>query len=246
MLHVGRVGSTVICDMLRRHGEIDCLGELWNREHSHIQSSTGFEDYERSPDPYFPLKRRMLRHPRRMLLFEIKFLAEHHLKMLADDIDDYVRTVTRLGVTRFIILERRNLLRRAISGQILRESGVSHLKTGQRAEAQKTRLDLAAVPLGHVKIPLEDFFRRVGHGYAEARRATADWPTLDLVYEDDVMNDPRVAYEKCCTFLGVAPLEIQPRLARTNPQPLTEILENRDEVERALRKMDSEWMLTAP
>ena len=123
MLHVGRVGSTVICDMLRRHGEIDCLGELWNREHSHIHSRTGFNDYERSPDPYFPLKRRMLRHPRRMLLFEIKFLAEHHLKMLADDIDDYVRTVTRLGVTRFIILERRNLLRRAISGQILRESG---------------------------------------------------------------------------------------------------------------------------
>lgn len=246
MLHVGRVGSTVICDMLKQHLEIHSLGEIWNRKHSRLHLSAGFNDYVRSRDPYRPLKRQMLRHSRLKLVFEIKFLPEHHLKMLADDIEQYVHAVTRLGVTKFILLERRNLLRRAVSGQILRRSGISHVKSGQEFQTPKILLDLEAVPLGHAFVPLETFFERIRDGYAEARRATSEWPTLELVYEEDVMSDPRVAYKKCCAFIGVEPAEIEPRLARTNPQPLTEILENCAEVARALENTHNEWMLTAP
>jgi hypothetical protein len=245
MLHVGRVGSTVLADMLGQHDNIASCGEIWNTEHDRILHETGFVDFRVPADPFFPLKRRLAKTPHLTALFEIKFLPAHHMKMLGTTIDAFVDEVTGFGVDKFIVLERRNLLRRALSGKVLRNTGVTHVKPGEAVRPNRIRFDVENVPLGHLNLPLDEFIRHVRQGYAEARRATASYPTLNLCYEDDVMGDPRLAYRKCCDFLDVEPMEIAPRLGRTNPFGFADMLENPEQVAEKLRKTGDEWMLTS-
>jgi hypothetical protein len=245
ILHVGRVGSTVLADMLGRHPQIKSVGEIWNREHDKILAATKFENHKLSQDPFFPLKEKLVKSRRKILVFEIKFLHAHHMKMLGVDIDGFVNKMTQLGVGKFIILDRKNLLRRAISGVNLRESGVSHLKAGEVAQKKKKEFDVDSVPLGNLNVPLDDFIQHVRAGYADARRATSGYPKLELTYEDDLMNDPTVGYKKCCEFIGVTPKGETARLERTNPYPLIETLSNPEQVAAKLRVTGDEWMLHA-
>lgn len=76
---------------------------------------------------------------------------------------------------------------------------------------------------------------------AEARQRGERW--LHLVYEDDIEQSPKVAYEKVCEFLGVKAIEVEYRLQRLNPQPLSEIIENFDEVREYLSGTRYEAML---
>ena len=76
---------------------------------------------------------------------------------------------------------------------------------------------------------------------AEARQRGERW--LHLVYEDDIEQSPKVAYEKVCAFLGVEVFEVEYRLQRLNPKPLSQIIENFDEVREHLSGTRYEEML---
>ena len=75
----------------------------------------------------------------------------------------------------------------------------------------------------------------------EARQRGERW--LHLVYEDDIEQSPKVAYEKVCEFLGVEAVEVECLYQRINTAPLSEIIENYDEVREYLRGTRYEAML---
>ena len=66
---------------------------------------------------------------------------------------------------------------------------------------------------------------------------------LQLIYEDDVLPDPRVALQKACAFLGLDAVDLPVRHGRTTPQALADVVDNFPEVRRALEGTAFEWML---
>ena len=66
---------------------------------------------------------------------------------------------------------------------------------------------------------------------------------LHLVYEEDVEDDPALAYRQVCDLIGVASESIESRLGRTGAAPLTSLLTNFDEIAELLTGTEYEWML---
>ena len=66
---------------------------------------------------------------------------------------------------------------------------------------------------------------------------------LKLYYEDDIQIDPKLAYIKICTFLGVSPMKLDVPLKRTNPYQIESMVINFSELEVYLKNSPYEWML---
>ena len=66
---------------------------------------------------------------------------------------------------------------------------------------------------------------------------------LTLEYEDDILGNPRVAYEKTCEFLGIRPDGFAPDLAGINPFGVADMIENFQESEKCLSGTRFAWML---
>ena len=64
-----------------------------------------------------------------------------------------------------------------------------------------------------------------------------------LSYEDDILPDPKIAYEKVCGFLDLEVRNPKVNLRRTNPFDIHEIVENYAELEKTLKNTKYEWML---
>lgn len=279
MLHLGRVGSQVVGNLLDQHSKIRWLSEVFN-EH-HIGHWTR---YYQTSDPAEQLRFHMASAGLKVVGFETNFAPTHDLKRLDMSLESYARLLRDLGFTHIIILERRNHLRRYVSVKIGMRRGKWHDNAAKGTEGNakgKTEAPGAADPREAapgavdsadgrsarekpskkepIRIPTEgityhtrtgervftikeliDFYRGL---YDEARAQFVDH--LGLTYEDDIENDPRVAYTKVCRFIGVEPEDPDVTLRRTSPEPLHTLIENFDEVEAALKGTEHEWMLNA-
>jgi hypothetical protein len=151
-----------------------------------------------------------------------------------------VRRFTDAGVTHFISLVRENYLRRYISFLVALKSGVWHT---HRREAGPTRvsIDLQNVSDPEVGFDGGTLHAALDHYYermmVDWRSALAPMNTLHLSYEADVAAGPERAFRKVRDFLG-ADASIKPgayEQVRQNIWPLRDLIENFDEVERALR-----------
>lgn len=243
MLHVGRVGSTVLADMLGRHPELAACGEIYHAEWERILHENFFAGYRIGAAPYHPIRRSVLKTGKRTPIYEVKFLPTQHMRMMAPSLPQLIEDLQALGTRKFLILERRNSLRRAISVQAIIDSGVTHVRGADKPGRKTVHIDVASVPIDGAYVTLLEYCDQIAEAYQEVRRLTAGCATLSLSYEEDIMRDPGIAYHKCCDFLGVTPAEIPPRLSRTNPDPVSESISNFDEVAAALRGTRHEWML---
>jgi hypothetical protein len=235
MLHPGRCGSTVVAEMLGDHPRVQWAGEIFEGVPWHSPTPADVTAYvERSSyatlAPYYG--------------FETKYLPHHHLS--ADGIDmelaDYLELLRRLHFSKFILLHRRNYLRRAVSAAVARAQGEWHAKVAP-AEPTRVHVDVNAFQTGNCKEPLVDLFRRMDDAFSLARRLLEGDHLLQLEYEDDVLDDPTVAYQKVCRFLGIEPLKARIKLQRTNPFPYDALIDNFDEVSVVLRDTPYAWML---
>lgn len=173
----------------------------------------------------------------------MKYLWSHHLRVLGVDLDDLVDALERGGTERWVLLHRRNYLRRVVSGAVGRERGSYHQRRADGpAELVQVTLDLDDVPFGP-GAPLLDVFDELARGERELGELLAGRDTLWLTYEDDIEQDPRRAYERACEFLGLPVQDVDVRLRRTTPFPLSAVVSNLDEVRRALDGTRYAWML---
>lgn len=243
MFHLGRCGSTVLGRMLDQHPGLTWGGELYEGPTRDAPAWTGGSSrWARSRffphDPVGFLQKSLETAPG-AFGFEVK---PYHLRLNGIELDQYLTGVTALDVDRFLLLSRRNHLRKVVSSLTARRAGRYHRKSGGAARSTRLAIDCSAVRLDNQERSLKDFFRSWEAELDEIRRAMSGRHFLELRYEDDVEQDPRRAYDRILAFLELDPFPAQVTLARTTPFPLADIVTNLTEVLSHLSGTPWEWM----
>ena len=128
MIHNGRVGSTVLADLLSRHPDVQWDGELFVRRglyYKHFRNR-----------PYEFLKLRSRQTLTTYYGFEIKGMSRQHLKseILDSELQDFIDYLKGHGFNRFIVLKRKNYIRQYISLLRAREMNIKHTNKPLKAE----------------------------------------------------------------------------------------------------------------
>ena len=67
---------------------------------------------------------------------------------------------------------------------------------------------------------------------------------LELVYEDQIESDPRIAYRDVCGFLDLPCVDVDLRQRKINLGRLPELIANFDDVRQCLSPTRFAWMLS--
>ena len=115
-------------------------------------------------------------------------------------------------------------------------------KTAQSHIDQQTKKSLTQIYLNPDKLTIalkryQDFYQQL-----ETLKSN-DY--LWLSYEEDILNDPQVAFEKVSNFLDLELIKPTIYLGKTNPEPLSTIIINFVEISSFLKNSNSEWMLSS-
>lgn len=237
--HIGRSGSTVLGDLLNQHAAIQWLGEVY--EWPEFKGTTA------APGPGSELVRRLrTRLPtadRAVAGIEAKFYHLHdHGIPLHEFVTELRDELGAGGRCRWIVLRRKNYLRKVVSSLVARQRGQWFARPGQAVQPVSIAIDPARVCIDGDVQPLVDYFRDWDAQFDQLDAELAAQNPLQLTYEDDIEPDPRIAYTKVCGFLGLEPGTPDVRYRRTTPQPLAEIVTTLDAVRRALADSPYQWM----
>ena len=246
LVHTGRTGSTVLANMLRVHPELYWDDETLGRRtrwfmNEHPNAHLGPRPAQ---SPVGEVARRFWRASGSRFGFEVKPM--HLMAFGLTDLPASDRFFDRLGVTHRIGLVRRNLLRRLISSERFAVQGLTHQKVTSSSETRKPfELSLDAMHSYAGKpLTLEEALREA-QAAAEVVPRLCGPDTLQLVYEDDIQNDPRVAYQKVVDHLGLPSTDPEVSLRRTNVGSLDDIVANAEAIRARLRGTEWAWMCEA-
>lgn len=224
-------------DLLNQHSAIRWHGEIFFECEGKPDAETRFD----------PIMRALVRRTvPRIAGYEIKGLACQHPGLMRRDLPGMLAAMKDYGLRNAVHLERRNILLKLVSVAIVREKLVDgwHLGTGAGGmQDRKIRLDLENVGIFGRTAPLLEQIKYIERGCRESHdRLSRDFRTLSLVYEDDIETDPRRAYRKVIDFLGLPEEPVTPGMKKINVRRLPDLLENYDEVRRALAGTSHAWM----
>ena len=246
MLHTGRSGSTVLGNMLDEHPSIFWDGETIERPFHQLAHAKG-ESIGEQFGALGPAEsaRRVERRRRaysggRLYGFE---LQHYQLAMMGTDLERFLGEAKALGFDRFVILDRRNPLRKIVSHMVATTHDRHHIRDRRVGEMPTIRLNPDRCFIAHRFRTLDDELRDQKRFFRTAERLLKNDKVLHLDYDADISDDPRAAYRKVCRFLGVAPAKPKVRLAKTANFPLPDLVENFDEVADALAGSEHEWMV---
>ncbi|SDW99513.1 hypothetical protein [Thiocapsa roseopersicina] len=244
LFHQARSGSSVLADLMGQHPEVMWGGEIFHHFPGRRQEAVK------------KLKGRMLYAGRRFYGFDLQL---YQLKPLGFELPDFIVQLKQLGFTHFAMLERRNLVRLVISALNARQSGVWQKKGQSKPEFKGINIDLAAAMLqfletdqernvvhdarGGFPVSLIGWLDYLQAGYDSLRTQLNHECMLSLEFERDIETDPTRAYRMFCDFLHITPAEVSPRLSRTTPFPLSEVVVNFSDLRSYLTATPYEWML---
>lgn len=240
MFHTGRCGSTVLGSLLNQHPEISWAGEVFEGLHKR------YKKYRwRKENPLKILEMKMYSRKCNYFGFETKSLREQHLRPEWIDMSlaDYISALSRLGFKQFIILTRRNYLKRVMSATVGFKTGIWHQKKNKKADQIKVNIDINNFRTGNTSKHLLQHFHDLDQHYFELNTILKENNLLNLTYENDIQDHPLVAYNKICDFLGVESFPVEIKYNKTNPFKMFEIIENFDELKSVLKNSKYEWML---
>ncbi len=230
MIHHGRCGSQVLGDLLNQHSLISWDGELFEPL---------IHKLPRQPMPH--LRHRLDACKKAIYGFETK---HYHPDLMGVAWPDYLAGLDNLGFEKFILQRRANLLRTFVSALVGKAKGnVYHLPAGKAASLHKLTLDPQAVYFDDKPVKLLEALEFTTQRLDLARQLLAGRDVLCLTYEEDIADDPSRAYGRVCDFLGITRESVETKYSRTTPFPLSEIIENFDDVQAALAGTEFEWML---
>jgi hypothetical protein len=241
MFHVGRSGSTVLSETSKQHPRIYWDGEIYEKLFQKWERMDGgIEAQAAQADPLGFLKQRMLRAGRKYYGFEVKFF---HLRRLGVELPDFIAGLREAGVTHFIILERKNYLRKIVSSVVAHQKKRFHMAAEVKTNLNLVHLDIQNIEIDRDRKPLQDFMQDYHSSFQELKQILAEENTLYLTYEEDVQFDPQVGYQRLCRFLDLEPSPASVPFGRINPYLLRDMLTNYHQVEEALKDSPYEWML---
>lgn len=240
VFHVGRSGSTVLGNLLQQHPQVCWDSEIYFKK----WAFDGFEN--RAFDSEKFLHRQMWIAGSRYYGFEIKFLRDQHLSIVGLELAEYLSQLKRLKITHYVVLERKNYLRRMISQYVGSKTGRRQVAAGSQVKLETLHLDLNSVGFGTLEnsMPLLECFAELDRSYRELKQLLDGENLLCLDYETDILaSGPQAGYQRVCRFLGLEPLPATVENTRTNPFQIREIVDNYEELESLLKGTRYEWML---
>ena len=238
MFHIGRCGSTVLGNMLNAHSKVfwgnEIFAKFMRNEKKEIKKGFVEHTIEQS------------RQSRVSLIygFETKYLPQQQLshKCINMDLKDYIALLRKLNFRKFIVIHRKNYLRRAISAKV----GMQTKKWHSRREVtfpEKISIDMNSFTTGVIQEPILELFRCIDENYKRLNALLSHDDTMYLTYENDILKDPRVAYKKTCDFFGIKDESPKINFYRTNPFRYEDIVINFGEVANILKGTKYSWML---
>ena len=179
----------------------------------------------------------------RFVGIEAKFyhLHDHHLTL-----DTFLAETRGEAPCRFIVLRRRNYLRKIVSSLAARQRGQWFARPGTRPAPVQIALDPQRVCIDGSAQPLLDYLQDWDAQFDQLDLALRESNPLALTYEDDIEASPLVAYRKVCAHLGLPDGAPEVRYTRTTDQPLEELLTTLPAVRQALRDSPYAWMADDP
>ncbi len=242
MFHFGRSGSTVLGDMLNQHKHIHWDGEIYEDVTSIIESQHGqfiYGDETYRYDPIAVLQKRLGRYPDIHYGFEVKYNQLEHCGM---GLEWYLPTLDTLGVNRFIVLRRKNILRKIISSLIAQQSGVWHTTTENPTPANSVKINPDKLCVERKTGSLLELLKHYSDYMDKLDTLLGEKEPLLLTYEDDIENNPFIGFNKIIEYLDLTPIVPNIHLVKTNPFPLQTLVENPEEIQAYLAKTPYAWM----
>ena len=136
-------------------------------------------------------------------------------------------------------MQRKNHLRKFISGQIGKKT-----KTFQSKIKNKlTTIYIDVNKFRNSNKPLIEHFENLDLYYNKINKILENENSIKITYEDDILINPNIAYNKIINFIGLEEFKPKITLKKQNPYSLKELIENYDEVEKYLENTKYEWML---
>ena len=238
MLHAGRCGSSVLADLLNQHPDVRWANEPFEG------MKPAYYRMNSEHRAYHVIANRMYAQKAKYFGFDSKYLPEQHLRPeLANKTpEEYIRLLKRLGFGHFVLLDRRNHLRRAVSVAIGTRDGQWNSFKAVGATSP-VRLDPERFISYGASMPLLDYFRSLETTYEGLKACLAGSRVLELTYEDDIQGGPHLGYWKCCDFVGMPRAPVDVRLKKLNERPVSGLIENFSDVVATLYGTPYEWML---
>jgi hypothetical protein len=239
MWHHGRCGSTVLGRLLKQHPDIRWYGEIFEGYAARHMHRAKFRD---------DIKYVQVVSGKKSPGIEIKGLPCQHLHNLGVSLQRFVEVIRQYGFSHCVLLHRQNILRKLISVQIVDQGLRSsyHLVAGSKEELQgRLKIDLQRVRILGKYAPLLDMIQYIDEETDKARQVLSEYfNILPLFYEDDIQDNPLIAYRKVCEHLQLEDHNADVTLRRINSKTLRELVENSNEIEDLLSGTPYEWMLT--
>jgi len=242
MFHIGRCGSTVVSNLLDQHPHLYWASELYEPIFGKWQkNNAGVEVVGEMPADAIDILRKSSRQAiHHSYGFEIK---PYHFRLIGYEQEDFLQHLEAIGFTHYIILDRKNRLRKIISSIIAHQKGGYHIDGKTRARLKSAYVNLDKVEIDFDSKPLLDYLRDYDKQFSELESSLKSKRLLKLTYEDDIQDDPEIAYSSICEFLDIERKPVSVNLSKTNPFPIRDMIENLGEVEQVLSGTPYEWML---
>lgn len=237
MPHIGRVGSTVLADLLNQHSQIHWDGEFYPKQNERYLKII-------SENPIKLLEIKMTQNITDYYGFELKSLEKqlYGKNAVNQNFDLFLKNIEKLNFNHFILLERKNYLKQFISYKFAKKTKIHHIKKDTKNINTLEVNPQKSLWFGKYKT-LFKHFEYLDSFYENTKNILKQKKTLFLTYEDDILQNPIIAYKKVCDFLNIENQNPKVNLKRTNPYPLSDIIENYDEMEQYFKNTKYEWML---
>ncbi len=227
---IGRCGSTVLQNMLGQHSDMVCDGEIFDDTSFYKDCGVSLTQF---------MQTYMHQKISRFYSISTKYLPAQLSETTGLDLGQHIALLRENNFGKFIIVHRKNYLRYLISIHVGRKLKKYHLKESITL-ATKIKIDVNNAFRGK---SLLEHFKSIDRQYEQLKNNLKKDIALYLTYEDDILENPRVAYEKVCTFLRITIEEPKIIFKRTNAFSYNEMLENFVEIKTILKNTSYEWML---
>lgn len=247
MFHIGRTGSSVLADLLQQHPDVHWDGELYHRLIVAEDTRSGATVTQESAFRYDPLTTvtRVMRYAGwDWYGFEVKpyHLVWTEYGWTDEGLARFVDALRDVGFASFIVLDRRNRLRKLVSSAVAHARGRSVYRTDEEPELVRVRLGVEQIGFGRLRrMGLVELLAGYDRDLETLKHLLPE--ALHLTYEDHIEADPLIAYRAVCDFLGLHPVDVTVRHRKATPYPLEDVLENYEEVGERLAGTSYEWML---
>ncbi len=236
LFHQGRCGSTILADLLGQHPKIRSNGEIFNPFHG---------DKKLPTTPKNMLMGRRAIALKSYTLVEAKFFECQHLAIFNSDIEEFVGILRESGFDKFIILSRKNFLRKLLSILVAKKRGNKwHIQsTEDKPPVVKVHLDTQRVCIQGKCAPIVEMFDYMDRQYEKLREALRGENVLEIAYEDHIYNDPQIAYLKVCDWLNIDSYEAKIRYQKSVTDTPVVLVDNWEEVVEKLKDTQYFWMV---